>query len=205
MRGHGEGAAWRTASAAAKCPSISSPAATPSMSAAGRFWLHFALVSARVMESSSPTIADLTRDVVGRRVVNRPRLRPDRLVMLGQAAHKGLDPGRVIVNYKLPVYVRDEVVPSGHHFAVLGLGRVERRRHVGIWAMHDDERLAKRGVRHCGFARATCPRRAPAWPTTGSYRSGRKVARSPSAVTVTRSAAAMPSRNARSAASPARK
>jgi shikimate dehydrogenase len=89
--------------------------------------------------------AQLALDEGTGRVVHRPRARIAGLVLGGEAADDRLGPRGVVVDDQLAVHVRGHVVPRWHHAAMLGLGRVERRRDVRVRAAHDRQRLAARG------------------------------------------------------------
>src|SRR5580704_12860523 len=93
--------------------------------------------------------AQLALDERARRVVGRPghvlpgRSQAGGFVFGCEAAYDVFDPPGVVVHDEPPVHVGGDVVPGGDHPAVLGLGRVPGRGHVGVGAADDGQRLAE--------------------------------------------------------------
>ena len=91
--------------------------------------------------------AQLALDERTRRVVRGPRHdlpgrgQPGGLVLGRQPPDHALDPGRIVVHDQLAVHVGRDVVPGGDDPAVLGLGGVPGRGHVGVRAADDGQRL----------------------------------------------------------------
>src|ERR1700684_4612922 len=90
----------------------------------------------------------LALDERARRVVGRPghvlpgRSQAGGLVLGREAAYDVFDPPGGVVHDEAAVHVGGDVVPGGDHPAVLGLGRVPGRGHVGVGAADDGQRLA---------------------------------------------------------------
>ena len=106
-------------SSAPRAPSRSRPATTPSMSAAGRFWLSLRFASTRVTASDTPDDRpEQLVDVRARRVGHGPRVLPGQLVVIGEIGHHRADPVGIVVCLEPAVHVHHLVVPRGHHLTV---------------------------------------------------------------------------------------
>ena len=110
----------RISSATARSPAVPAlrPSMVPSMSAALRFCVSFALASMRAISSSRPTMrASLRSDVVLRRIGERPRIRSTRLVALDQPADVRDQPVGIVDGRDRAVCLDGDVVPGRHDLA----------------------------------------------------------------------------------------
>ena len=83
------------------------------------------------------------REILGRRVLERPRRFPPRLVSPGERFNVAPHEVRVVDESHGSAGVHGDVVPRGYDPAVFRLGRIHRGRHVRIGTREDHEALGR--------------------------------------------------------------
>ncbi len=120
----------------------SNPHATPWRSAVPRFWLTFHLPTRAGEHDFDADDGTQHRcDVVVGRIAHRPGRGALRLMDVGEPLHQHMQPRRLIDRAQPTARLHRHVVPGRHDFAVLGLARVERRRHIRLRALEDHQRV----------------------------------------------------------------